>query len=111
MKLVILRVNTQVLRWYIFLVSLLVSTTSQRINCLQKTTIIITGAESSVGFHVFKKLMTRKNFYPVGLVKDKAGFKTLADLGAKPDQIKVCDIGERDQLKGLFNGTYISTNI
>ncbi len=53
---------------------------------------------------VFKKLLRRKSFYPIGLVRDKKGYESLLRLGADPQQIKICDIRFKETLDGVFNG-------
>jgi hypothetical protein len=55
---------------------------------------------------VFKKLLRRKGFSPVGLVRDKLGYEVLLKLGALPDQIKICDLRFKDTLTSdIFEGT------
>lgn len=66
--------------------------------------VVVTGAGSSVGYDVFKKLLKRKTFDPVGVVRDKGGYNELLRLGAKPEQVKIADITKRDQLRGVFQG-------
>lgn len=65
--------------------------------------VVIAGAGSSVGYLTFKKLMKKKNFHPVGLVRDRKGFDALRKLGADPtEQIKICDITVKESLDGIF---------
>lgn len=66
--------------------------------------VVIAGAGSSVGFLVFQKLLKSQEFYPVGLVRDKAGFDALKRLKVNDDQIRICDITVRDSLQGVFDG-------
>ena len=66
--------------------------------------VVITGASTSVGFLVFKKLLKSKNFFPIGLVRDKHGHKELKKLGVSDDQIKIGDITNRETLDGVFDG-------
>lgn len=66
--------------------------------------VVVTGAGSSVGYHVFKKLLQRKNFYPIGLVRNKRGMKELIKIGATPEQIRIGDIRKKEDLKGAFDG-------
>lgn len=69
----------------------------------EKPRVVVTGAGSSVGLLVFKKLLRRK--YPVvGLVRDKRGEESLKKLGATPDQIKIGDITKKETLAGVFTG-------
>ena len=68
------------------------------------TKVVVSGAGNSVGFLVFKKLLKKKSFYPIGLVKDKKGYKSLIKLGADPEQVKICDICNKESLKGIFEG-------
>lgn len=65
--------------------------------------VVVTGASTSVGYLVFKKLLKSKNFLTVGLVRDKLGFKELKKLGVGDDQIRIGDITNRDTLTGVFD--------
>lgn len=65
--------------------------------------VVVTGASTSVGYLVFKKLLRSKNFLTVGLVRDKLGFKELKKLGVGDDQIRIGDITNRDTLTGVFD--------
>jgi hypothetical protein len=38
------------------------------------------------------------------LVRDTKGYQALKDIGAKDDQIQICDITKKSMLHGLFNG-------
>jgi FlaA1/EpsC-like NDP-sugar epimerase len=71
---------------------------------VKPTKVVIAGAGSSVGLIVFRKLLKKKQFYPVGLVRDKQGYDHLKNLGVQDDQIKVCDITDRESLIGAFDG-------
>ena len=62
------------------------------------------GAGNSVGLLVFKKLLKKKSFEPVGIVRDRKGYNTLIRLGASPEQIKICDIRFKESLEGVFEG-------
>lgn len=53
---------------------------------------------------VFKKLLKKKSFEPIGIVRDKSGYNTLLRLGASPEQIKICDIRFKESLEGVFEG-------
>jgi hypothetical protein len=66
--------------------------------------VVVTGAGSSVGYHVFKKLLQRKNFYPIALVRTKKAYKSLLEIGAQPEQVKIGDIRKKETLKGAFDG-------
>lgn len=66
--------------------------------------VVIAGAGSSVGYLTFRKLMKKKPFYPVGLVRDRKGLDALRKLGAKPDQVHLCDITVKESLEGIFEG-------
>lgn len=88
------------LKWIVF---------SSLISCLRSfpssgIKVVVTGAGSSVGFLVFKKLLLRKNFYPIGLVRDKKGFQELIKIGASPEQIRIGDVRKRETLRGAFDG-------
>lgn len=69
-----------------------------------QTKVVVTGAGSSVGYHVFKKLLNKKNFYPIGLVRDQNDLQKLVKLGANIDQIRVGDICKKETLRGQFDG-------
>ena len=69
-----------------------------------QTKVVITGAGNSVGMIVFKKLLKRKSYYPIGLVNDKKAYNSLINLGADPEQVKICDICDKQSLVGLFDG-------
>ena len=73
-------------------------------SALRPTRVLVTGAGSSLGTQVFKKLNKRKSFEPIGLVMDKGEYQNLIKVGAKPEQIKIADITKRDTLKGVFEG-------
>ena len=66
--------------------------------------IVVTGASTSVGYLVFKKLLRIKTFLPVGLVRDKHGYKELKKLGVPDDQIRIGDITDRETIAGVFDG-------
>lgn len=66
--------------------------------------VVVTGAGSSVGYLVFKKLLENKKFCPIALVRDKKSVERLKKLGAEPTQIFKGDVTNKDTLKGLFNG-------
>lgn len=66
--------------------------------------VVVTGASTSVGYLVFKKLLKSKTFFPVGLVRDKAGCRELKRLGVGEEQIRIGDITDRTTLKGVFDG-------
>lgn len=69
------------------------------------TKVIITGASNSVGLSVFKKLLKKKSFYPIALVRSKKGYNALLKLGADPTQVKIFDICNKETLTGdLFEG-------
>jgi NAD(P)H-binding len=72
--------------------------------CAYQQRVVITGAGGSVGLELFKKLLDKKNFYPVGLVRSQTSYDRLIKAGARPDQIKRGDITKRDSLKGLCDG-------
>jgi NAD(P)H-binding len=65
--------------------------------------VVVTGASTSVGYLVFKKLLKSKTFVPVGLVRDRQGYRELKKLGADDSQIKIGDITKRDSLQGVFD--------
>jgi hypothetical protein len=67
------------------------------------TRVVVTGASTSVGYLVFKKLLKSKNFQPVGLVRDKHGFNELKKLGVDDDQIRIGDITNKNTLRGVFD--------
>ena len=59
---------------------------------------------SSVGYHVFSKLMKRKSqFYPIAIVRDIAGMRALLKLGASQEQVRIADITQKEQLLGIFD--------
>jgi nucleoside-diphosphate-sugar epimerase len=70
----------------------------------QRTKVVIAGASSSVGYIVFHKLMKRKSFFPVGIVKDKKAFKQLEKLGVPAEQLRICDITRKADLHGSLDG-------
>lgn len=68
------------------------------------TKVAVAGASSSVGYIVFQKLLARKNFTPIGLVKDKKGYEKLRKLGVNETQIRICDITVKSSLTGQLEG-------
>lgn len=70
---------------------------------IKQTKVVIAGASSSVGYLTFKKLLKRKQFYPIGLVRDSKGYNALKKLGADDNQIKICDITIKDSLNNVFD--------
>jgi uncharacterized protein YbjT (DUF2867 family) len=64
--------------------------------------IVVAGASSDVGYIVFRKLLRRKQYNPVGLVPDRKGYDMLRSLGANETQIRICDWRVRGSLDGLF---------
>jgi hypothetical protein len=66
--------------------------------------VVVTGASSSVGLLVFKKLLKSKKFTPVGLVRDNRGAQILKKLGATDEQIFKGDITDKKSIGGLFEG-------
>ena len=78
---------------------------SVRMSAKKPMKVVVSGAGSSIGYYIFKKLLRKtKTFDPVGLVKDKQGFNNLVKLGARPEQIHIGDITRKQSLKGAFNG-------
>lgn len=67
-------------------------------------TIGVAGASSSVGYIVFKKLLRKKQYNPIGIVRDIKGVEVLRNLGANESQIRICDVTVRSSLEGTFNG-------
>ena len=65
--------------------------------------VVVTGASTSVGYLVFKKLLKSKSFYPVGLVRDRKGYKELKKLGVGDDQIRIGDITKRETMANVFD--------
>ena len=52
---------------------------------------------------VFQKLLKRKEFKPIGICRDKAGWKSLLELGAGKDQVKIADIRDKSSINSIFN--------
>ena len=69
---------------------------------IKQQKVIITGASGSVGYLLFKKLLKKKNFIPIGLVRDQKGAKALEKLGASSNQIAIGDIRDKDSIVSLF---------
>ena len=66
--------------------------------------VFVTGAGSSVGFEVFRKLLKKERFNPYGLVRTAHDARKLIELGAEPAQIFIGDITNRQDLVGIFRG-------
>jgi NAD(P)H-binding len=64
--------------------------------------VVVTGASKSVGYLVFKKLLKSKTIMPIGLVRDRRGYRELKKLGVDDEQIKIGDITKRETLRGVF---------
>lgn len=82
--------------------TIIVSATSTQRSSVK---VVVAGASSGVGSFVFRKLLERQGFYPIGLVSDQRGYNSLKRLGRNSiqrDQIQVCDFAGRDSLKGVF---------
>lgn len=62
--------------------------------------VVVSGAASPVGYFVFKKLLKKKNFIPFGLVGNRKEYNILKKLGALDNQLKICDIRNKDSLAG-----------
>jgi len=71
---------------------------------LKPINVLISGAGSSVGYEVFRKLLRRQKFRPFGLVRSKQDARKLIKLGATPEQVYIGDITDRQTLQGLFLG-------
>lgn len=70
----------------------------------QPRKVVIAGASSSVGYITFQKLLLKKSFAPVGIVKDRKGYNELLRLGINDEQIRICDITKKGSLSGVFDG-------
>jgi hypothetical protein len=70
----------------------------------QPTKVVIAGASSSVGYRVFQKLLRKKTFFPVGVVRDMKAFRHLEKLGVPADQLRICDITRKGDLHGVLDG-------
>lgn len=69
------------------------------------TRVLVTGAGSSVGMEVFKKLLKAPSkFTPYGLVRNAKDAKVLITLGAAAEQIVIGDITDRSSINGMFEG-------
>ena len=67
--------------------------------------VFVTGAGSSVGFEVFRKLLQKKpRFNPYALVRTTHDARKLIRLGAEPSQIYIGDITQKKDLMGIFRG-------
>ena len=65
--------------------------------------VLVTGAGSSVGYEVFKKLLARPSkFRPYGLVRNEQDARKLLKLGAKRESVIVGDILDRKCLLTAF---------
>ena len=65
--------------------------------------VLVTGAGSSVGYEVFKKLLARPSkFRPYGLVRNEQDVRKLLKIGAKRESVIVGDILDRQSLVGVF---------
>jgi hypothetical protein len=70
---------------------------------LASVKVVVAGAGSNVGFLVFKNLLKRKSFHPVGLVQDQREAKALRSLGIQDDQIHICDPLVKESLSNVFD--------
>ena len=85
------------------LVLLGILTVTESLSTRAPVKVVVTGASTSVGYLVFKKLLRSKNFFTIGLVRDRIGFNELKKLGVGDDQIRIGDITNRDTLTGIFD--------
>jgi hypothetical protein len=85
------------------LVLLGILTITESLSTRAPVKVVVTGASTSVGYLVFKKLLRSKNFFTIGLVRDRIGFNELKKLGVGDDQIRIGDITNRDTLTGIFD--------
>lgn len=70
------------------------------------TRVVVTGAGSSVGLALFKKLVAKTGkFEPIALVRtEQARRELLALPGVTPAQVRVGDITDKESIHGLFQG-------
>jgi NAD(P)H-binding len=85
------------------LLLLRILTVTESLSTRAPVKVVVTGASTSVGYLVFKKLLRSKNFFTIGLVRDRIGFNELKKLGVGDDQIRIGDITNRDTLTGIFD--------
>lgn len=69
---------------------------------IKQTKVVVTGASGSVGLLLFKKLLKKKQFYPIALVRDNQSAKELEKLGAQSNQIVIGDIRDKSSISTLF---------
>lgn len=66
--------------------------------------VLVTGAAGRTGSLVFSKLLKSPQFSPIGLVRTQKSADQLIKLGAKKDQVIVCDVTNQSELNAAFQG-------
>ncbi|CAM9798633.1 unnamed protein product, partial [Phaeothamnion confervicola] len=66
--------------------------------------VVVTGAAGKTGSLVFKKLLDRDGFDPIGIVRSSSSIKTLTKLGAPKSAIAIADVTQKDGLEEAMRG-------
>jgi uncharacterized protein YbjT (DUF2867 family) len=94
------------MRYFLVLVFLVVSAITVLSNEIAKKRIVVTGAGGRTGSLVFKKLLTSKSFYPIGVVRSESSRKSLKKIGATDEQIVVEDVTNPTNLDSVMTGAH-----
>ncbi len=69
-----------------------------------KSKVVVTGAAGRTGSFVFQKLLKLPDIETVGLVRSSKSLSKLMNLGAKKENVVICDITNQADLEMAFKG-------
>lgn len=66
--------------------------------------VFVSGAGGQTGQHVFRKLLARPDFAPVGVVRSEASRSALVESGVPADAVVVCDVTDPESVSAAMAG-------
>src|SRR6056300_1574497 len=63
--------------------------------------VLVTGAGGQTGQNVFRKLLAKPGYYPIGTVRSEQSRQALLDDGIQEESVVVCDITGKDASSNL----------
>src|SRR6056300_831788 len=63
---------------------------------MQGRRVLVTGAGGQTGQNVFRKLLAKPGYYPIGTVRSEQSRQALLDDGIQEESVVVCDITSKD---------------